>query len=151
MRWSKIATFFLFSPFILSILLWWIEFQINTSETLTLFVSLVWGILIALSGGFYFISNFDFSKQKKRKQFMKTVSDRIQGIALAIFIHTILFVFLAFLYPIRYFLGRYISLTSNLKTVYDSLLFVEIIIPSLASIFIGIWCVLLILNNESND
>lgn len=149
MSWSKAATIILITPFVLSIALWMNDFVVNTSETLTLFVSLVWGILLALAGGFYFVSKIDFSRQKKNKQFMKSVSEKIQGVTVSIFFHTVIFVFLAFMYPIRHFIGKFIPLNLNLKSLYDSFLFVEIIIPSLASILIGIWCIVLITNQKS--
>jgi hypothetical protein len=153
MSWSNLATFTLVLPVLIAGAMSYYGFAIDTKDTLSLFLSLVWGVFVALGGGFFFMSNIDFEKQKYHKNFMSIVSDKFRAVSIAILFHTALFVFLAFLFPIRRhimsFVGDIVVQKYNLISLYDSLLYVEIVMPSIFSIMIGIWCILLVMNSKN--
>lgn len=114
--------------------------DLNAKETITIFLSLVWGILIALSGAFFYMNNYNYNGLEKYTLYYKDISTQLRYLIFYLIFLTMSFVFLSYLYPIKEVFQNAFFYTEWTIRLYKSLLYVCIIYPSFLSIVIGIWC-----------
>ena len=91
MKFGKLAIIAFIFPPLLSVLLLFLNFSLNTKETLGLFLPLVWGIFVALCGSFVFIQKTNYDKQKRFGDYIKAISLKINGVSLILILHSLIF------------------------------------------------------------
>lgn len=144
MKFTKLSYFFLFLPAIITIFLFKNNFELKTNDFLTLLLQLVWGIMVSLGGSILFLNNYDFNMEIGTHKVRKEISDRIQAISLILIFHTLIFILISVFYPIRIYLKEKFHISGqdylNIARVSDCALFSLILIPAIAAIAVGIWC-----------
>ncbi len=141
-------------PVFFTAILTLLSFTIDLNALLTLFVPVVWSILFTLGGGVVFMRNAK-SAQDWQTRSDSEFSEGFTSVSIVLIIETALFLLLSTLYPARQFLIIGLSkvtilhnLIPNLICFYKSLLFSLIVVPSISSLFVGLWILYLVLNSK---
>lgn len=147
---SFVLSSFGVSPLLVGGLLFCWGFEAETEKMLTLFLSIVWGVMVALGGSIIYMRTFDFSQQDPFLQRQKSSNKTAIDLSVILIMQTLLFLILSVLFPVKSFVISSLGVqkVSLYSQIYDCLLFSLIIVPSLSSILIGIWCLYLTLNKK---
>lgn len=139
-------------PAVMAALLFWGGFAASSEKMLTLFLPIIWGVLISLGGGLVFLKHFNPSGLDLME---RKVSAHIMGFSLLLILQTAVFLLLSALYPAKGFMlhlsgsaGWITRNSGELCRAYECLLFCFIVVPSFASVLVGLWTLYLLLNRE---
>lgn len=151
----KFVLFLIIIPGCLTKILFHNGFQVETGNMLSLLLQLVWGVMIALGGGIVFLSKFKFSNGDLQQKTWARVTIGVQNFALPLLLHTLVFIFLSILYPLRNFLKLKFAISEpvyiQMGSLADSALFSLMVTPSIGSLIVGFWCIYLALNHRTNE
>jgi NADH:ubiquinone oxidoreductase subunit 5 (subunit L)/multisubunit Na+/H+ antiporter MnhA subunit len=140
------------SPILLTGVFFYCGMELHTGEMLTLFLSIVWGVLVAIGGAIVFLRTFNFQGNAAFLTTQKKSHQKAINLCLILLVEAMLFLILSLFYPTRHLLRKKIEFVqahyNELGNLYDSMMFSLIIVPSICSVFIGIWCIYLVLNSE---
>ncbi len=138
-------------PLLIASPLAYFKFYFNTSEFLGLTVQLIWGILFSLGGGLVYLSNIKYDLTNVNHIYRKAGSDKIQSLCFPLIIHTLCFIGICLVFPAREIFiknlqtSRYVAMAD----LADSLFFGFMVVPSIASILVGAWCVYMALYHKA--
>ena len=139
-------------PFALAYLCYRGGFEVNTNQTLTLFLPLVWGILFALGGGVVYLNDHRFDVATPAGKILDAIAERTRVFSLVLIGHLMIFILLAIMFPARAFLSNVFGLSgtglSIARSSAESLLFCTIAVPALFSVVVGACCLLVSFNRD---
>ena len=153
---SKIFIFLIsIAPILIGTVLNYFDFNIDTGVFLSLSLQLVWGIMFALGGGLVYLAKFKFSEKEIAGKYQKIITKNIQKLCFPLILQTLFFILLSLFYPARLFIKNCLKISdqsyTSLSTLSDSGLMSLILIPSLFSILVGLWCIYLAVYNTQSD
>ena len=144
-------------PILLAAIFFGVGLKINVEKLLTLFLPVVWGIMVALGGGIVFLKKYDFGKQPGQVRNYAKLNKKVTSLALILLIQTLAFLVLSLFFPAHDYIRTTIkhvdwfdSHWGILSNGYNSLLFSFIVCPSILSVIVGMWTVYLALNDEKS-
>lgn len=143
------AAYFLVLPFLSAIALYQYDFDINTKDTLNLFVSVVWGILIGIGSTVVFLNKaipeMNASNDSDVNDLVKA-SEHYRELALYNLAQCVLFLIMIILYPIRDYLKKLIlnnnaELYNFSRSFYDKLLVSLVSSLGVCALLVGFWAI----------
>lgn len=143
------------TPFVLGGVLGLRSFAMDLNSLLTLFLPVVWSILFTLGGAIVFMRTRKSDSDWQRSS-DESFTKSFIALSIVLSLQTVFFLLLALMYPIRTYLvgillgfDFFSAYIPRLICLYKALLFSLILIPSVFSLFIGVWILYLVLNPSS--
>jgi hypothetical protein len=153
MKKHKFVAFVFSSPFLLTGILCSLKFQIDSGNTVSVFLSFVWGIMFALGGAIVFLEKLTFSGTTSEVEFQEKAARRVVLLSFSLILHSLIFIFLCLAFIAKEFLIEAFYLTgvplTKIACLAESALFSFIAVPSIGSVIVGGWCLSLSVSKEN--